>query len=107
MQVIEIQLCEIAMIYFEQFSQDIFIYQTSKRYSDIMGNTHETSAEYQRMTMNNPILQVEGAVTVQPYAEPIKGFEDYFLNLTPEMNARNPWFGEYWEDFFQCRLPNR
>ena len=50
--------------------------------------------------------QVEGAVTVQPYAEPIQGFEEYFLNLTPENNQRNPWFVEYWEDYFQCRYPN-
>lgn len=50
------------------------------------------------------MLQVEGAVTVQPYAEPIDGFFDYFLNLTPYNNQRNPWFGEYWEDYHQCRL---
>ncbi len=52
-------------------------------------------------------MQVEGAVTVQPYAEEIKGFEDYFLGLTPETNKRNPWFTEYWEDYFMCRYPNR
>lgn len=51
------------------------------------------------------ILKVEGAVTVQPYAEPIKGFEEYFLGLTPESNPRNPWFIEYWEDYFRCRVP--
>ena len=49
---------------------------------------------------------MEGSVTVQPYAEPIKGFEDYFLSLTPETNTRNPWFVEYWEDYFKCRMPN-
>jgi metabotropic X receptor len=32
------------------------------------------------------------------------GFEEYFLNLTPANNRRNPWFGEYWEDYFRCRL---
>ena len=45
--------------------------------------------------------QVEGAVTVQPWAEPIVGFEDYFLGLTPLNNHRNPWFVEYWEDYFK------
>ena len=48
-------------------------------------------------------LQVEGAVTVQPYAEPVRGFEDTFLNFTPETNVLNPWFVEYWEDYFQVR----
>ena len=52
------------------------------------------------------VHQVEGAVTVQPYAGPMRGFEEYFLNLTPETNGRNPWFVEYWEDFFKCRYPN-
>ena len=42
---------------------------------------------------------------MQPFAEPVRGFEEYFLNLTPETNARNPWFVEYWEDYFQCRVP--
>ncbi len=58
------------------------------------------------MTLCEP-PQVEGAVTVQPYAEPIRGFEQYFLSLTPETSRHNPWFAEYWEDFFQCRLSNR
>lgn len=48
--------------------------------------------------------QVEGAVTVQPYAEPVAGFEEYFLRLTPSSNRRNPWFAEYWEDYFRCRM---
>ena len=43
---------------------------------------------------------------MQPWAGPIEGFEDYFLNLTPENNHLNPWFIEYWEDYFQCRYPN-
>ena len=42
---------------------------------------------------------------MQPFAMPVKGFEDYFLNLTPPTNKRNPWYVEYWEDYFQCRVP--
>ena len=50
---------------------------------------------------------MEGAVTVQPFAEPMTDFFDnYFLKLRPETNARNPWFSEYWEDYFKCRLNN-
>lgn len=37
-------------------------------------------------------FQVEGTLSVQPQANPVKGFEEYFLNLTVENNLRNPWF---------------
>ena len=36
--------------------------------------------------------EVEGTLSVQPQAIPVKGFKDYFLDLTPENNQRNPWF---------------
>lgn len=33
---------------------------------------------------------------MQPQANPVVGFEEHFLSLTVENNARNPWFvGEY------------
>ncbi|KAL5285744.1 GPRMGL5 family protein [Megaselia abdita] len=50
--------------------------------------------------------EVEGTLSVQPQANLVKGFEEYFLNLTVENNRRNPWFVEFWEDHFQCRYPN-
>ncbi|KAK3784522.1 hypothetical protein RRG08_066576, partial [Elysia crispata] len=31
-------------------------------------------------------------------------FDEYFLNLTPENNTRNPWFREFWSDIFNCSL---
>ncbi|KAF6209119.1 hypothetical protein GE061_014862 [Apolygus lucorum] len=37
-------------------------------------------------------LEVEGTLSVQPQANPVKGFKEYFLNLTVENNKRNPWF---------------
>lgn len=37
-------------------------------------------------------LVVEGTVSVQPQANPVAGFRDYFLALTPAANTRNPWF---------------
>ncbi|XP_062575063.1 metabotropic glutamate receptor 3-like [Saccostrea cucullata] len=50
-------------------------------------------------------IEVEGAVTVQPLAFEVKGFKDYFLNLTPQNNKRNPWFVEFWEQQFRCKYP--
>lgn len=35
---------------------------------------------------------VEGTISVQPQANPVRGFRDYFLALTPQNNFRNPWF---------------
>ncbi|XP_013197238.2 metabotropic glutamate receptor 2-like [Amyelois transitella] len=47
---------------------------------------------------------VEGTISVQPQANPVRGFQEYFLNLTVENNLRNPWFVEFWEDHFRCRV---
>ncbi|KAH8316443.1 hypothetical protein KR067_008053 [Drosophila pandora] len=49
--------------------------------------------------------EVEGTLSVQPQANNVRGFEEYFLGLTVENNQRNPWFVEFWEDHFQCRYP--
>ncbi|XP_064210867.1 metabotropic glutamate receptor 2 isoform X1 [Tribolium castaneum] len=50
--------------------------------------------------------EVEGTLSVQPQANPVRGFEEYFLSLNVENNSRNPWFVEFWEHHFQCRYPN-
>ena len=73
---------------------------------------------------------VEGTVSVQPLANPVKGFEEYFFSRSP-YDMINPYFAgksssssmnrplmvhqtalkqvgifaEYWETVFQCRLP--
>ncbi|CAG5032639.1 unnamed protein product [Parnassius apollo] len=52
---------------------------------------------------NEPV--VEGTISVQPQANPVRGFREYFLNLTVEKNTRNPWFVEFWEEQFRCRYP--
>lgn len=50
--------------------------------------------------------EAEGTLSVQPQANPVVGFEDYFLNLSVKVNKRNPWFVEYWEHYFKCKFPN-
>lgn len=50
---------------------------------------------------------VEGAITVTPLIRPIDGFSHYFTNLTPDNNKVNPWFAEYWEEHFQCKLTGK
>ncbi|CAH0772914.1 unnamed protein product [Bemisia tabaci] len=58
------------------------------------------------LVSNGNEKEVEGTLSVQPQANPVKGFEEYFLNLTVENNKRNPWFVEFWEAHFTCRYPN-
>ncbi|XP_037087825.1 metabotropic glutamate receptor-like [Pollicipes pollicipes] len=46
----------------------------------------------------------EGAITVELTSKHIPAFDAYMASLTPDNNARNPWFREYWEAFFDCPL---
>ncbi|XP_044742127.1 metabotropic glutamate receptor [Chrysoperla carnea] len=46
----------------------------------------------------------EGAITVELQSTHVPGFDEYMKSLTPENNARNPWFEEYWEEIFECTL---
>ncbi|CAG9786492.1 unnamed protein product [Diatraea saccharalis] len=48
---------------------------------------------------------VEGTISVQPQANDVRGFTEYFLGLNVKNNRRNPWFIELWEAQFQCRYP--
>lgn len=50
--------------------------------------------------------QIEGTISVQPMAKSVSGFDEYFLNLKPAQNNRNPWFIEYWEHIFKCKWNN-
>ncbi|XP_046460552.1 metabotropic glutamate receptor 2-like [Daphnia pulex] len=50
--------------------------------------------------------EVEGTLAFLPQAHPVRGFDNYFLSLTPQNNKRNPWFIEFWENHFQCRYPS-
>jgi hypothetical protein len=35
----------------------------------------------------------------------IDWFDDMFQNLSPFTNDRNPWFQEYWQETYKCRIP--
>ncbi|GAB6031368.1 hypothetical protein CHUAL_009152 [Chamberlinius hualienensis] len=51
--------------------------------------------------------EIEGTIAVQPMWGNLTGFDRYFQNLRPSnyhSNCSNPWFNEFWEEFFQCRL---
>lgn len=49
--------------------------------------------------------EAEGGITMKLQSEVVKSFDDYYLKLRLDANARNPWFPEFWQYRFQCRLP--
>lgn len=46
----------------------------------------------------------EGAITFSPKSYEVKEFNEYFKNLKPATNKRNPWFLEFWEEQFNCTI---
>ncbi|CAB1415524.1 unnamed protein product [Pleuronectes platessa] len=46
-----------------------------------------------------------GGITVKLQSDEVSSFDDYFLRLRLSTNTRNPWFPEFWQYRFQCRIP--
>ncbi|XP_068198632.1 metabotropic glutamate receptor 1 [Antennarius striatus] len=49
--------------------------------------------------------EAKGGITMKLQSEVVKSFDDYYLKLRLDTNTRNPWFSEFWQYRFQCRLP--
>ncbi|XP_023132085.1 metabotropic glutamate receptor 1 isoform X1 [Amphiprion ocellaris] len=49
--------------------------------------------------------EAEGGITMKLQSAVVKSFDDYYLKLRLDTNKRNPWFPEFWQYRFQCRLP--
>ncbi|KAG9335278.1 hypothetical protein JZ751_005458, partial [Albula glossodonta] len=50
------------------------------------------------------VREAAGGISIKLYSEDVKWFDEYYLKLRPESNLRNPWFPEFWQHRFQCRL---
>ncbi|KAK5608773.1 Metabotropic glutamate receptor 5 [Crenichthys baileyi] len=48
--------------------------------------------------------EAAGGITIKLKSAHVNWFDDYYLNLKPGSNLRNPWFPEFWQHRFQCRL---
>ncbi|XP_048830637.1 metabotropic glutamate receptor 1b isoform X1 [Brienomyrus brachyistius] len=46
-----------------------------------------------------------GGITMKLQSAEVTSFDDYFLKLRLDTNTRNPWFAEFWQHRFQCRIP--
>ncbi|KAK7111329.1 hypothetical protein V1264_010983 [Littorina saxatilis] len=47
---------------------------------------------------------VNGVISVNFISAPVERFEDHFSNMTLKTGSRNPWFGEFFADIFNCSL---
>ncbi|KAK2516248.1 hypothetical protein Q9233_013844 [Columba guinea] len=66
------------------------------RLSDGWADRYDVTDGYQR--------EAVGGITIKLQSPDVKWFDDYYLQLRPETNHRNPWFQEFWQHRFQCRL---
>lgn len=48
--------------------------------------------------------EAAGGITIKLKSAYVTWFDSYYLNLKPDSNLRNPWFPEFWQHRFQCRL---
>lgn len=48
--------------------------------------------------------EAAGGITIKLQSAYVTWFDDYYLNLQPDTNLRDPWFPEFWQHRFQCRL---
>ncbi|XP_059907194.1 metabotropic glutamate receptor 1b isoform X1 [Gadus macrocephalus] len=64
--------------------------------SDGWADRDEVVEEYEQ--------EAVGGITVKLKSEEVTSFDDYFLKLRLQTNTRNPWFPEFWQYRFQCRL---
>jgi metabotropic glutamate receptor 1 len=47
-----------------------------------------------------------GAITIRIHSPYVNSFDNYYFGLSPFENKRNPWFKEFWQKKFHCRLPD-
>uniref|UniRef100_A0A8C5EN42 Metabotropic glutamate receptor 1 n=1 Tax=Gouania willdenowi TaxID=441366 RepID=A0A8C5EN42_GOUWI len=64
--------------------------------SDGWADRYDVTDGYQR--------EAAGGITIKLKSAYVTWFDDYYLNLRPDANQRNPWFPEFWQHRFQCRL---
>ena len=49
-----------------------------------------------------------GGISIKLYSPSVPDFDSYYFSLKPKgkkENKRNPWFKEFWQQKFECYLP--
>lgn len=49
--------------------------------------------------------QAVGSISIRIHSPYMHSFDETYLKLNPFNNTRNPWFQEFWEDKFHCKMP--
>lgn len=49
--------------------------------------------------------QAVGSISIRIHSQYLKTFDENYLNLDPFDHHENPWFSEFWEDKFHCKMP--
>ncbi|XP_038674095.1 metabotropic glutamate receptor 5b [Scyliorhinus canicula] len=67
--------------------------------SDGWADRYDVTDGYQR--------EATGGITIKLQSPDVVWFDEYYLKLRPENHDSNPWFQEFWQHRFQCRLKNQ
>ncbi|XP_067842429.1 metabotropic glutamate receptor 5b [Heptranchias perlo] len=67
--------------------------------SDGWADRYDVTDGYQR--------EAAGGITIKLQSPDVVWFDDYYLELRPESHSNNPWFPEFWQHKFKCRLKNQ
>lgn len=49
--------------------------------------------------------QAVGSISIRIHSQYMNSFDDRYLDLDPFEHDENPWFREFWEDKFHCKMP--
>lgn len=49
--------------------------------------------------------QAVGSISIRIHSPYLHSFDEEYFKLDPFNNSRNPWFREFWEDKFHCKMP--
>ncbi|XP_077291377.1 metabotropic glutamate receptor 5-like isoform X2 [Arctopsyche grandis] len=50
--------------------------------------------------------EAQGSISIRIHSPNVKNFDDYYFGLKPSTNDRNPWFNEFWQSKFSCKMPD-
>ena len=81
-------LTEVQTLYYSGSSKRRFLWIASSSWSQTF------AAKFQDITI--------GKWGTAPFSETIPSFDNYYSQLTPATNARNPWFSEFYERYHDC-----
>ena len=81
-------LTEVQTLYYSGSSKRRFLWIASDSWSQTF------AAKFQDITI--------GKWGTAPFSETVPSFDNYYSQLTPATNLRNPWFSEFYERYHDC-----